>query len=283
MGSLANTMLRPATILAVLLTAFVARAEPARLVTAGAAVTEIAVALGLAPQIVAVDTSSKHLAETRDKPDIGYVRMLGAEGILSQEPGLVLASGEAGPPSVLEQIRAAGVDVVVVPNGYSLDNIDDKIRTIAAATGRIGDGENLIARVDADVRTLRAATTSDQGRRPGVVFLLARHGGNLMAAGSETAAHAMIEASGGRNVCADFTGYKPLSAEIFTAATPDFVIVSESVGGDDAQLLASMPGLGIKPSGREIRVIRVDDAAFLSFGPSTPSAATEVALALRKP
>ena len=75
-------MLRPATILAVLLTALTVRAEPARIVTAGAAVTEIVSALGLAPQIVAVDTSSKHLEETRDKPDIGYVRMLGAEGIL---------------------------------------------------------------------------------------------------------------------------------------------------------------------------------------------------------
>jgi iron complex transport system substrate-binding protein len=276
-------MLRPATILAVLLTALTARAEPARIVTAGAAVTEIVSGLGLAPQIVAVDTSSKHLEETRDKPDIGYVRMLGAEGILSQKPDLVVVSSEAGPPPVLEQIKSAGVDVVVIPNGYSLDNIDDKIRAIAAATGRVEDGEKLITRVDADVQALRAATAANEGERPGVVFLLARHGGNLMAAGTETAAHAMVEASGGRNVCASFTGYQPLSAEIFATATPDFIIVSESVGGDDAQLLARVPGLGATPAGRELRVIRVDDAAFLGFGPRTPAAATKVATALRQP
>ena len=276
-------MLRPATILAVLLTALTARAEPARIVTAGAAVTEIVSGLGLAPQIVAVDTSSKDLEETRDKPDVGYVRMLGAEGILSQKPDLVLVSGEAGPPPVLEQIKAAGVDVVVIPNGYSLDNIDDKIRAIAAATDRVEDGEKLITRVEADVQALSAATAANEGERPGVVFLLARHGGNLMAAGTETAAHAMIEASGGRNVGASFTGYKPLSAEIFATATPDFVIVSESVGGDDTELLARVPGLGATPAGRQLRVIRVDDAAFLGFGPRTPSAATEVALALRQP
>jgi iron complex transport system substrate-binding protein len=276
-------MLRPATIFAVLLTALTARAEPVRIVTAGAAVTEIVSGLGLAPQIVAVDTSSKHLEETRDKPDIGYVRMLGAEGILSQKPDLVLVSGEAGPPPVLEQIKSAGVDVVVIPDGYSLDNIDDKIRAIAAATGRVEDGEKLITRLDADVQALRAATAANEGERPGVVFLLARHGGNLMAAGTETAAHAMIEASGGRNVCASFTGYKPLSAEIFATATPDFVIVSESVGGDDTELLARVPGLGTTSDGRKLRVIRVDDAAFLGFGPRTPSAATEVALDLRQP
>lgn len=276
-------MLRPATIFVLLLTALTARAEPARIVTAGAAVTEIVSGLGLAPQIVAVDTSSKHLEETRDKPDVGYVRMLGAEGILSQKPDLVLLSGEAGPLPVLEQIKAAGVDVVVIPNGYSLDNIDDKIRTIAAATGRVEDGEKLITRVDADLQALRAATAGNEGERPGVVFLLARHGGNLMAAGTETAAHAMIEASGGRNVCASFTGYQPLSAEIFATATPDFIIVSESVGGDDTALLARVPGLGTTPAGRKLRVIRVDDAAFLGFGPRTPSAATEVATALRQP
>ncbi len=276
-------MLRPAIILAVLLTALTARAESVRIVTAGAAVTEIVSRLGLAPQIVAVDTSSKYLEETRDKPDVGYVRMLGAEGILSQKPDLVLVSGEAGPPPVLEQIRAAGVDVVVISNGYTLDNIDDKIRTIAAAAGRVEDGEKLITKVNADLQALRSATATNEGERPGVVFLLARHGGNLMAAGTETAAHAMIEASGGRNVCASFSGYQPLSAEIFATATPDFVIVSESVGGDDTQLLARVPGLGATPAGRQLRVIRVDDAAFLGFGPRTPSAATEVALALRKP
>jgi len=276
-------MLRPATILAVLLAALPARAEPPRLVTAGSAVTEIAAALGLAPQIVAVDTSGKEVEGMGDKPDVGYVRMLGAEGILSQKPDLVLVSGEAGPPSVLEQIRAAGVEVVVIPNGHSLDNIDDKVRAIAAATGRAEDGGKLVAKVEADVQALRAATSGHEAERPGAVFLLARHGGNLMAAGRETAAHAMIEASGGRNICADFTGYKPLSPEIFAASAPDFVIVSESVGGDDAEILAGLPGLGATPAGREVRIIRVDDAAFLGFGPRTPAAAAAVAAALRQP
>jgi iron complex transport system substrate-binding protein len=276
-------MIRSATILAVLFSALVARAEPPRLVTAGSAVTEIAAALGLAPQIVAVDTSGKEIEGMGDKPDVGYVRMLGAEGILSQKPDLVLVSGEAGPPPVLEQIKAAGVEVLVIPEGHSLDNIDDKIRAVAVATGRAEEGEKLIAKVEADVQSLRAMTAGHEGERPGVIFLLARHGGNLMAAGSDTAAHAMIEVSGGRNICADLTGYQPLSAEIFAAATPDFVIVSESVGGDDAQLLASVPGLGATPAGRASRFIRVDDAAFLGFGPRAPSAATEVAAALRQP
>ena len=53
--------------------------------------------------------------------------------------------------------------MVVIPDGYSLDNIDDKIRAIAAATGRVEDGEKLITRVDADVQALRAATAANEG------------------------------------------------------------------------------------------------------------------------
>ena len=275
-------MLRPATILAVLLSAFTAQAEPTRIITGGSAVTEIAVALGLAPQIVGVDTSGKHLAETRDKPDVGYVRMLGAEGILAQKPDLILVSSEAGPPPVLEQIRAAGVDLLVVPNGNSLEGIDDKIRAIAAATGRIEQGERVIAQVEADKQTLRAATAEHRNKRPGVVFLLARHGGNIMAAGSDTAAHAMIEASGGCNAGDSFDGYKPLSPEIFAASAPDYVIVSESVGPDDAAFVDSVPGLPSTPAGKNSRIIRVDDTAFLGFGPRAPASAMAVAGVLQK-
>lgn len=269
-------------LLALLALVLTGRAEPQRIITAGAAVTEIACALGLGPRIVAVDTSGRHLGETRDKPDIGYVRTLGAEGILSQNPDLVLVSGEAGPPGVLEQIRAAGIPVTVVPDDHSLDSIDDKIRMVAEATGRTADAAALIARVEAEAASLRDHVAGRDGR-PRVVFLLARHGGNLMAAGTETAAHAMIEVVGGRNAADFFSGYKPLTPEFFATSAPDYIIVSESVGGDDAQLLAGLPGLSGSSAARRPEVIRVDDSAFLGFGPRTPAAATAVAASLRRP
>lgn len=276
-------MVRAAIILTLLLVAGTAWAEPSRIVAAGAAVTEIAVALGLAPRIVAVDTSGRELPEMRDKPDIGYVRTLGAEGILSQKPDLFIASADAGPAPVIEQVRSAGVEVVVVPSGRSLDNIGDKIRTVAKATGCSAKGEELVLQVESEMKALRAAAADGNGARPGVVFLLARHGGSLMAAGRDTAAHAMIEASGGRNACADFTGYKPLSPEIFAAAAPEFVIVSQSVGGSDAELLSRVPGLDATPAGRNLRIIRVDDTAFLGFGPRAPATAGQVAARLLRP
>lgn len=244
--------------------------------------TEIACALGLGPELVAVDTSSRHLEETRDKPDIGYLRTLGAEAVLSQRPDLVLVSSEAGPPPVLEQIRGAGVNLVVVDNPHTLESIDEKIRAVAAATGRAEKGEALVVGFEEDLARLKALVDGSKDR-PTVAFLHARQAGNVMVAGRGTAAHAMIEASGARNAGEAFTGYKPLSAEVFAAAAPDFVIASESVTGDDAELLASLPGSGTTPAGRAMRVIRVDDASFLGFGPRSAATAVMVATGLRKP
>jgi iron complex transport system substrate-binding protein len=269
-------------LLALVLPALTGQAEPQRIVTAGAAVTEIACALGLGPRLVAVDTSSRHLEETRDKPDIGYVRTLGAEGILSQEPDLILISSEAGPPGVLEQLARSGVTMITVANGHELENIDDKIRIIAEATGRTSEAEAVIARVTEDIAALRQLVAAGD-ERPRVVFLLARHGGSLMAAGTETAAHAMIEAVGGVNAAGSFAGFRPLTPEFFATQPPDFVLVSESVGENDAGLLEGLPGLGAGSAGQGPQIIRVDDAAFLGFGPRTPSAAAAVATALRRP
>ena len=275
--------MRPVFTVAVLLSlALPLSAEPQRLVTAGSDVTEIACALGLGPNLIAVDSSSRHLAETRDKPDIGYVRTLGAEGILSQNPDLVILSGKAGPPPVLAQLQGSGVDLLLLDGDDSLEGIGEKIRVIALATNRTAEGDALIQQVEAGVEALRVVVANSQDR-PSVIYLMARHGGNLMAAGRATAAHAMIEAIGGDNACSSFDGYKPLSAEFFASSAPDFVIISQSVGAEDADLMARVPGLGATPAGQNLRVIRVDDSAFLGFGPGAPASAARVATALQQP
>jgi iron complex transport system substrate-binding protein len=260
--------------------ALTASAQPTRIVTAGSAVTEIACALGLGPSLVGVDTSSKHLDETKELPDIGYVRALSAEGVLSLKPDLVIVSSEAGPPPALQQISAAGVNVVTIPRGESLDAIADKIRAVATATGTEAKADALIAQTGNDTAALRTLVQA-QKKSPRVVFLMARHGGNMAAGGTDTAAHAMIKEIGATNAAESFSGYKPLTPEFFASNMPEFIIISESVVGDDTQILANLPGMSDAADSKKPQIVRVDDSAFLGFGPRTPSAAKAVATALQ--
>lgn len=91
--------------------------EARRIVSAGGAVTEVLYALDRGPEIVGVDSTSQHPPEALStKANIGYLRALGAEGVLSLKPSLVLAAEGAGPPDVLRIIEGAGVPLVRVPD-----------------------------------------------------------------------------------------------------------------------------------------------------------------------
>src|SRR4029453_10639939 len=76
--------------------------SPHRIVSIGGAVTEILYRLGRQDEIVGVDSTSLFPEEAlKTKKYVGYVRQLGAEGVLSLNPTLVIASEGAGPPDAL--------------------------------------------------------------------------------------------------------------------------------------------------------------------------------------
>jgi iron complex transport system substrate-binding protein len=76
-------------------------------------------------------------------PDVGYLRQLNAEGILSMRPTLVLASAQAQPSLALKQVEQSHVKVVTVPGSNDLSVIDEKVRVIAEATHQQAEGEIL--------------------------------------------------------------------------------------------------------------------------------------------
>ena len=72
---------------------------PERIVVVGGVITEVLYALGLQDTIAGVDSTSQFPSEAlRDKANVGYVRALSAEGVLSLKPSIVIAINGAGPP-----------------------------------------------------------------------------------------------------------------------------------------------------------------------------------------
>ena len=238
------------------------------LVTIGGTITEIVYALGAEEQIVAVDASSVYPAEAQEKPQVGYVRQVSSEGILSVGPDLVLASSATRPSVALDQVRSAGVAVETIEEAEDVEGAIARIRMIAALLDREAAGEQMVAALEEDMAAARAAADRVQ-TPPQALFIYARGSGTLQVAGRNTSAETMIELAGGQNAMQQFEGFRPLTAEGVVGAAPDVLILLdrglESIGG--APGLFDQPGLEATPAGAQERVVAIDDLKFLGFGP----------------
>src|SRR5215203_3679946 len=111
-------------------------ADPARIVSIGGAITEILYALGFEDRLAGVDATSLYpTSALRDKPNVGYMRQLSAEGVLGLNPSLVLAMQGSGPKETIDVLEAAKVPLVMVPETFSEAGLIDKIRLVGHAMG----------------------------------------------------------------------------------------------------------------------------------------------------
>ena len=252
-----------------------------RVVSVGGSITEIIYALGAGDRLIAVDSTSLHPPEARAHPDVGYMRRLSAEPILAMKPSLLLAVEDAGPPSVLDQLRAAGTRLVIVPDDPSPEGVLRKVSVIAGALDLEEEGRRISDRLRQGLVRLGEAL-EDIERTPSVLFLLSVGRGAPLAAGRGTSAASIIELAGGRNAIDAFEGYKPLSPEAMVGAEPDFLLVTDRTLGllGGAQALLSRPEIAATPAGREARLITMNGLLLLGFGPRTPEAIRSLAVGL---
>lgn len=250
--------------------------EANRIVVIGGSLTEIVYALGEEHRLIARDTTSLFPEAAAKLPDVGYIRQLSPEGVLSVNPDMILALDGFGPPEAANVITQAGIPVVVIPDGYDSGAITEKIRATAKALGREQAGEKLIAEVDARLAAARAETDGIKDKRK-VLFLLTAQDGRLMAGGSDTHADGIISLAGGVNAMQGFTGYKQVSNEAVIEAAPD-VILRMRGGRDpssDAEVLGH-PAISATPAGKAGKVVGMDGLFLLGFGPRTAEAAHEL-------
>mgnify|MGYP001793582770 CR=1 FL=1 len=249
-----------------------------RVVAVGGSVTEIVYALGLEDRLLAVDSTSLYPAAATELPNVGYMRQLSAEPILALGPELVLAIEDSGPPAALDQLRDAGVPVVIVPDPYTPEGVLAKIDMVATALGVEEKGRALHSKVAAELAAVREAF-GGIGERPRVLFLLAVSKSRAaLAAGRDTSAEGIIALAGGINAIDGFESYKPLSPEAAVAAAPEVLLVGsrslDLMGGMDS--LLAIPEIALTPAGRERRVVVIDTLLLLGFGPRTAQAAAQL-------
>lgn len=251
--------------------------EAKRIVALGGTVTEIIYALGAGERIAAVDSTSTYPKEAADKPDVGYVRQISPEGVLSQKPDLIIAETGAGPADAIEILKASGITFVSIPSPPDTASIPDKIRAVGAAIGTVDKAEALASEVAGKLKTLEEKVATTAGPKKKVLFALSLANGRVMAAGSESSADAMIRLAGGENAVSSVSGYKPLTDEAVIAAAPDVVLVMS--GGAmhlTAEQAFALPALAESPAGRSGSFITMDGLFLLGLGPRATEAAAEL-------
>jgi iron complex transport system substrate-binding protein len=280
-------ILGPCATLATLAWAGIAQAAcelPVRdgpIVSIGGDVTEIVYALGAGDRVVAVDITSREPKTARDLPQVGYMRQLSAEPILSLSPKLVVAIADSGPPQVLDQLESAGTCLALIPDAHSTEGVIKKVEAVAEALDRQAEGAALATQLEAEFAALQASLGAIQDK-PRVLFLFSVGEGAPMVGGRKTSAGAIITLAGGQNAIDSFEEFKPASSEGIIAAAPDVVLVTEltlmKLGGVEG--LLQRPDIAQTPAGKAKRIVAMESLLLLGFGPRTPRAIRDLATAL---
>ncbi|MFE1597248.1 heme/hemin ABC transporter substrate-binding protein [Methylobacterium sp. ID0610] len=258
-----------------------AAGPPARIAALGGAVTEILYRLGAADRIAAVDTTSLYPAEAlREKPNVGYLRALSAEGLLSARPDLVLAAEGAGPPDVLALVREAGIPVVSVAEAPTEAGVIERILAVGRSAGLEREAAALAAEVRADFAAL--AEERRRIRQPArALVVLSLQNGRVMAGGRNSTADGILTLAGAANAAAGIEGFKPMGDEAVIAAAPDAVVMMRTGhGAATPESVFAQPALSQTPAARRHALVTLDGLLLLGFGPRTPQAARELMRAL---
>jgi iron complex transport system substrate-binding protein len=244
--------------------------DVSRIVTLSGDLTEVVFGLGLGDAVVATDITTVEPPDAVALPKVGVGRFLNAEAVLRYEPTLVLADTQTSPPTSIEQIRNAGVPVVVLDVPTTFDALYDKVDQIGAVVGAPDAAASLTTRIAGEVEAAldsAAAVTPS----PRVAYLYTRGPDVMLLFGEGMTTTALIRGAGGIDAGADIgiEGTIDVTPEALVTAQPDVIIVNSeglaAFGGRDGFL--GSPGIAQTPAGMAGRILDYPEGDFLTFGP----------------
>ena len=250
-----------------------------RIVSLNGTITEILFSLGLGDKIAGVDITSNFPESVAKIPKIGHSHDLSAEGILGLKPTLVIGPDDNVKPELREQLRSAGIPLLLFHADHTVAGAKKLITDIADTLGFADKALPLCKGIDQDTSgMIRPAI------KPRVLFIYARGIGAMMVAGTNNSVNSMIELAGGENAVKDFSSYKPLTAESLVTANPDLILMFdkglESLGGING--LLKVQGISQTQAGKNKKVVEMDGQFLTGFGPRTGKAIAELSKKLNE-
>ncbi|WP_377768845.1 heme/hemin ABC transporter substrate-binding protein [Corynebacterium mendelii] len=251
--------------------------------------TKTLAGLGMRDRIIGRTVSS-------DEPSLKDVPLvtkgghtINVEAVLSLKPTLMIVDHSVGPANAINQVRDAGVTVVVMEPKHTIDSIGEDIMNLAMVVGLPQAGKKLAEQAQKDLDADREAITKLVPDKPmRMAFLYARGtGGVFYILGEGSGAQDLIEGIGGIDLAAENNLAKasPANAEALAKLDPDvFIMMTEglkSTGGIDG--LLKRPGVAQTTAGKMRRIVAIPDGQSLAFGPDTGELLLRAAMAMYAP
>lgn len=239
-----------------------------RTVVLAEGIADILAALGLADRVVGRGmTGSSAFA---DVPVVAPAHTVNVEAVLAADPTLVIADSAVAPASALDQIRAAGIDVRLVPTAESFATAQARLIAVSKLFGITVNAKSWFP----------DAAPKQNG--PRVAFLYLRGSSAIyLVGGRGSGADDVIAAAGGIDVGSQLGlgPFTPLTPETLAVTDVDVLLVMakglESVGGVDG--LVTLPGVAQTRAAAQRRIIAVEDDVLLGFGSRTQSLISQLA------
>ena len=204
--------------------------DVSRIVSLNGDLTEIIFELGFGDNVVGVDVTTTYPPEAaalnNQGQTVGFAQQLAPEAVLRFEPTLVIGDQQVGPSEVTEQLRAAGIPVVILTTQTTLDGVETKILDVAEILGVPEEGAVLADRVLGEIDAARDLAAGDDSD-PKVAFVYVRGPQVVFLFGAGTPTQAMIEGAGAidAGAGAGVAGPAPLTPEALVAAAPEVIVL----------------------------------------------------------
>ncbi|MGP7819103.1 ABC transporter substrate-binding protein [Niallia sp. 01092] len=203
--------------------------KPEKIVSLIPSNTEIAFALGLGKEMVGVSNYDNYPPETAKIEKIGDSNF-NVEKIISLKPDVVLAhaSGAHNSKEGLQQLRDAGIDVIVVNDAANFEGVYDSIAMIGKATGETQAAEKVIAEMKNKIAEIKnkAAKIADKDKKS--IYIEISGEPSIYTTGKNTFMQEMLDTINAKNVVTE-EGWIQVDQEEIIKANPDVIITTYGI------------------------------------------------------
>lgn len=233
---------------------------------------EVIYALGAEKNLVAVDLSSTYPPAIKALPTVGYHRALSAEGIISQEPTLVIHDNNVGPEQVMQQLEKMKIPMKTFADSvFTIDQDKAMITELGTYFGRERQADSLCRILDTQMK--EALTNSKHYTdTPRVVIIHFGRAMNIyLAVTQKSTAAKMVAWAGGAIPIEGAKGMQQVSAELIAQADPDVILLTD-FGYDrlgSIEKIKELPGVSGTKAARSNHIYRVEEHDLIYLGPRT--------------